>query len=119
MGILRALLTGVRYRQSIKVAPGVRLNLGRRGPSSWTLGPRGATYNTRRRRVRIDAPGPFAWESPPIDLDGNDEQTVPAVRALAVACSTCGARPGEECITRRGHLTNPHRPRIRLARRTP
>jgi hypothetical protein len=45
---------GFRFRRSIKIAPGVRWNLGLRG-SSFTFGGRGATLNFSKRGVRATA----------------------------------------------------------------
>lgn len=54
------------FRKSIRILPGVRLNLNRR---SWsiTLGGRGGphytTSSTGRRTTSVDLPGPFGWRS--------------------------------------------------------
>jgi len=34
-----------------------------------------------------------------------------------VRCPTCGAKPGETCRTKRGHVAHTHRPRRELYRR--
>lgn len=49
---------GFRFRKSIKIIPGVRLNLGKRGASA-SIGRRGATMNVGRRGVRttVGLPG--------------------------------------------------------------
>lgn len=53
----------LRFRKSMSFLGGlVRLNLSRSGPSwSFRLGP--ASWNTRRRRARVDLPGPWSYES--------------------------------------------------------
>jgi hypothetical protein len=43
---------GFRFRKSIKVAPGVRLNLSKSG-TSWSIGRKGAMMNLKGRRTRI------------------------------------------------------------------
>jgi hypothetical protein len=54
------------FRTSIRVLPGVRLNLGRR---SWSVtvgarrGPRWTWSSTGRRTTSMDLPGPFGWRS--------------------------------------------------------
>ena len=53
-----AFLKGVRFRKSISVLPGVKINLSKTGVSS-SLGGRGATMNigTRSRTVTLGIPG--------------------------------------------------------------
>jgi len=52
----------LRFRKSIGLLGGLaRLNLSRSGPSlSFRLGP--LSWNTRRRRLRANLPGPLYWE---------------------------------------------------------
>ena len=40
---------GLRFRKSIKILPGVRLNLGKSGLTSLTVGPRGASVSVGKR----------------------------------------------------------------------
>ena len=49
---------GLRYRKSLKLAPGVRMNLSKSG-FSWTLGPRGASVGVGRHGVygNVGVPG--------------------------------------------------------------
>lgn len=49
---------GFRFRRSIKIAPGVRINLSKTGVST-SIGTRGATVNIRGDRVRetVGIPG--------------------------------------------------------------
>jgi hypothetical protein len=52
---------GWSFRKSVKIAPGVRLNLGKRG-ASWSAGPTGAkvSANTRReKRLTVSRFGAF------------------------------------------------------------
>ena len=50
---------GWRYRRSIKLMPGVRVNLGKTGVSSFSFGGRGMTTNVNRRgsKTTISLPG--------------------------------------------------------------
>ena len=50
---------GLRVRRSIKVVPGVRLNLTQKGISSLSIGKRGATINVNRQGVQasLGVPG--------------------------------------------------------------
>jgi hypothetical protein len=43
-----------RFRRSIRIAPGIRMNVGTRGVS-WSLGPRGASINVSRRGTYVNA----------------------------------------------------------------
>lgn len=49
---------GFRFRKSVKIAPGVRINLGTRG-SSLSVGRRGATVNFGKKgtKVTVGIPG--------------------------------------------------------------
>lgn len=49
---------GFRFRRSIRLAPGIRLNLSSRGPSA-TVGPRGASINVgpRGTYANVGIPG--------------------------------------------------------------
>jgi uncharacterized protein DUF4236 len=55
---LRRQIMGFRFRQSIKIIPGVRLNLSKTG-HSWSFGLPGFTVNTRKGRARttLSLPG--------------------------------------------------------------
>lgn len=54
------------FRKSIRIFPGVRLNLNRR---SWSItlgagsGPRHTISSTGQRTTSMDLPGPFGWRS--------------------------------------------------------
>jgi hypothetical protein len=43
----------IRFRRSIKLAPGIRLNLSGSG-ASWSIGPRGASINVGKRGTRLN-----------------------------------------------------------------
>jgi Protein of unknown function (DUF4236) len=40
---------GLRFRKKVKIAPGIDLNLSKTGPSSVSLGKKGATVNVSRK----------------------------------------------------------------------
>jgi ATP-dependent Zn protease len=50
---------GLRFRKSIKIAPGVRINLTKKGISSLSVGKRGATVNVGKKGTRgtVGIPG--------------------------------------------------------------
>lgn len=50
---------GFRFRKSIKIAPGVRINLTKKGVSSVSVGKRGATMNVGKKGTRgtVGIPG--------------------------------------------------------------
>lgn len=50
---------GFRFRKSIKILPGVRVNLSKKGVSSVSIGPRGAKLNVGENgsRVTVGIPG--------------------------------------------------------------
>ena len=55
----------ITFRKSIRILPGVRVNLGRRSRSI-TIGPRWfkKTFSsTGRTTTSADLPGPFGWRS--------------------------------------------------------
>lgn len=52
-----------RFRKSLRIAPGISLNLSKSGPSV-SVGPRGAKINASRRGLRatVSVPGTgFSW----------------------------------------------------------
>jgi hypothetical protein len=56
----------IRFRKSVKVIPGVRVNATQRGLRSLSLGPhRRAPWNTATRRFTVNLPGPFSAVSTP------------------------------------------------------
>lgn len=50
---------GFNFRKSIKIAPGVRVNIGKKGVSSVSVGRRGASVNVGRKgaRANVGIPG--------------------------------------------------------------
>ncbi|MFE7106622.1 DUF4236 domain-containing protein [Streptomyces sp. NPDC057575] len=56
----------ITFRKSIRIFPGVRLNINRR---SWSItlgggpGPRHTISSTGRRTTSMDLPGPFGYRS--------------------------------------------------------
>lgn len=52
------------FRKSIRILPGVRLNLGRRS-HSWTIGTGRfkRNYSANRVTTSVDLPGPVNWRS--------------------------------------------------------
>ncbi|MEV1010808.1 DUF4236 domain-containing protein [Streptomyces sp. NPDC049881] len=55
---------GLTFRKSIRILPGVRLNINRRSLSVTTGsrgGPRHTVSSTGRRTTSMDLPGPFGW----------------------------------------------------------
>ncbi len=50
---------GFRFRKSIKIAPGIRINLTKKGVSSVSIGKRGATVNVGKKGTRgtVGLPG--------------------------------------------------------------
>lgn len=63
-----------RYRKSIKLLPGVRLNIGKRG-TSFTLGRRGASVNVGRQSSHLNVGIPGSGLSYRTSLDdGQSDQ---------------------------------------------
>lgn len=58
---------GFRFRKSIKILPGVRINLSKKGVSSISIGRRGATVNIRangEKRATFGIPGTgLSWQT--------------------------------------------------------
>jgi hypothetical protein len=48
---------GFRFRRSLKIAPGIRLNVSKTG-TSWSFGRRGATINVGKRGTFVDVGAP-------------------------------------------------------------
>lgn len=51
----------IRFRKGIPILPFLRLNLSNSG-ASWTVHVGPWSWNSRRRRNRVDLPGPLSWE---------------------------------------------------------
>jgi hypothetical protein len=60
---------GFRFSKSIKIAPGVRINIGKKG-SSVSIGKKGATVNLSKKGIRttLGIPGTGISYSDEIDL---------------------------------------------------
>jgi len=43
---------GLKFRKSIKLFPGVRLNLGKKGIASLSIGKKGATVNINKKGIK-------------------------------------------------------------------
>ena len=50
------------YRKTIRLGP-VRIHIGKRGVSSWSLQVGKWSWNSRTKKQRVDLPGPFSWRS--------------------------------------------------------
>ena len=78
---------GFRFRRSIKILPGIRLNFSKKGFSSVSIGRRGATLNINRKgekRATIGIPGTgLSWQT---RLD------VPVGKGRMTQCPFCGHR---------------------------
>lgn len=54
-------VSGLRFRQSVKVGP-FRINLGKKSVSvTAKVGPVKRTIGTRGTRTSVNLPGPFSW----------------------------------------------------------
>ena len=85
----------IRFRTSFRIAPGLRVNLGKRGVTSVRIGPRGLGVTVGKRGTRVGGalPGPFSWShrlgTPPTARPGSATGTgtklfaVPVVALLA------------------------------------
>lgn len=60
---------GFRFRRSLKLAPGVHLNIGKRGLSSLSVGPRGARMTMGKRGLSrsVGIPGTGVWHRQQLD----------------------------------------------------
>ena len=78
---------GFRFRRSIKILPGIRLNFSKKGFSSVSIGRRGATININRKgekRATFGIPGTgLSWQT---RLD------VPVGKGRMTECPFCGHR---------------------------
>lgn len=68
---------GIRFRRSLKVLPGVRLNIGLRG-LSWTVGTRGASVGVGSRGTRLNVGVPGTGLSMSQRLDASSFQSTQA-----------------------------------------
>lgn len=146
-------MSPLRSRKVVNVGPWLRANVTHRSLLTWlrdvldgdgrittrpwtslSLGPRGLSFNTRRRTGRVDLPGPFSYETDPVEFGDRVDRLrarmdqdpaftphpLPYVSdedAEQETCTRCGAEPGQHCRTMtHGDPTDPHAPRIKAAR---
>lgn len=60
----------IRFRKSIRIMPGVRINLGKKGVSSTTFGPRGLSVSSGKRGTHLNVGVPGTGLSSRTRLDG-------------------------------------------------
>lgn len=86
---------GWRFRKSIRIMPGVRLNFGKRGVST-TIGPRGASVNVGRRGVYVNAGIPGTGLSYRERIGGNSsvQSGATAAGSRSVGCIAVGLLGG-------------------------
>lgn len=124
-------MSPIRARKAIPLGKFIRVNItarsiaralrGQGAPwSSISIGPRGFTWNSRRRTARVNLPGPFSYETPRLDRQLEDDDAAGYVtddEAELQPCDLCSAQPGEPCHTLRdGRPTKPHAARLARAR---
>ena len=71
---------GIRFRRSIKLAPGIRMNLSGSG-LSWSLGPRGASMTFGKRGTYVNAGIPGTGLYTRERIDGHSRSSAPAQHA--------------------------------------
>lgn len=89
---------GFRFRKSIRIVPGVRVNVGKRGVSGVSLGGRGVTTSIGRRGVRqtVGLPGSGLSYSRRVSSPaGCCGWSVPALLALVALARVAPWRAGE------------------------
>lgn len=75
---------GFRFRKSIRLFPGVRVNISKKGVSSVSIGPRGANLNVGENgsRVTVGIPGTGISYSEQVSLtskgDPEEQASIPA-----------------------------------------
>lgn len=81
----------LRFRRSIKLAPGIRMNLSKSG-MSWTLGPRGATVGIGKRGARVNtsfmgfSSSQNLYKPAPSQRQSATRQPTSAPRAISLTC---------------------------------
>ncbi|GAA0522634.1 DUF4236 domain-containing protein [Pigmentiphaga daeguensis] len=82
----------LRFRRSIKLAPGIRMNVSGSGVS-WTLGPRGATVGIGKRGARLNtsfmglSSSQALSRPPPRPRQTTPRALLPPTRAIPLTCS--------------------------------
>lgn len=88
---------GWRFRRSIKLVPGVRLNVGKHGFTSVSIGGRGATVNVGKRGVTttVGIPGTgLSYQHRSAPIVGPAPGAIPSIPAAPVANTTVNAGAG-------------------------
>jgi hypothetical protein len=80
----------IRFRKGLPVLPFLRLNLSRSGVS-WTFHAGPWSWNSRRRRNRVDLPGPLSWEQDRRRGQRGSGRSIAVVLIFAVALMASGA----------------------------
>lgn len=81
----------LRFRRSIKLAPGIRMNLSKSG-MSWTLGPRGATVGIGKRGARVNtsfmgfSSSQSLYKPPPRQRQSTARQPASLTRHVSLTC---------------------------------
>jgi hypothetical protein len=77
---------GWRFRRGVRVLPGVRLNISKRGLSSVSIGRRGLTLNVSRRGMRetVGLPGTGLSYTTPTQHPSTSAETEHVIGWLAV-----------------------------------
>ena len=81
----------LRFRRSIKLAPGIRMNLSKSG-MSWTLGPRGATVGIGKRGARVNtsfmgfSSSQNLYKPAPRQRQSTTPQPASAPRTISLTC---------------------------------
>lgn len=80
---------GILFRKSFKAGP-LKVNMGKRGLTSWgwVFGP--LSWNSRTKAWRIDLPGPFSWTSKKSTDTTWFTKTMMVVMALIVVALVAG-----------------------------
>lgn len=87
----------LRFRKSLKIAPGVRVNLSKSG-TSYSVGRRGAMLNIgpKGKRVTVGLPGTGLSSSWMLDGSGAPSATGPRKKRQASAASSVRAVPARQ-----------------------
>jgi hypothetical protein len=87
---------GWRFRRSLRILPGVRVNISKRGLSSVSVGRRGLTLNMGRRGVKetIGLPGTGISYTTPVQHLPSAEHHAPAPDTVTAASTGDGTTVG-------------------------
>lgn len=78
----------IRFRKSIKLAPGIRMNLSGSG-ASWTLGPRGASVGIGKRGARLNTSFMGLSSSQSLSTPARKTKSAPAKPTSTLVSVTC------------------------------